>query len=419
MATATSTVETRPLNVLCLSEHYLPNTGGTVTYTVNTCENLAKLGHNVYLITHSSDHNLLPPDKWVKKNGYHVFNVTKTSLSNHNTRSFRRFFCKNVDKIILEKIEETRADIVHVLYGHYVVKIFNNKLIKLPIFWTVHNIPPREYSVYQKTVLPIVNQLITKLYFSAVKIINYRRIKKARVSKIITPSEYTRKLLLSMNVEEDRIITIFNGVNINLFRPRFSAKDKILRKEIFPLILCVAAVKRHKGIHLLLKSVATIRQLHPNVHLINIGKIRDEKYKQELDIFINKHGMETNCTFITNRINDDVLRNYYNECDIYVQPSLEEGFCLTILEAATCGKPIIGTNTGAVSEILKSIDQNNLCPTNNSDCLTIKIIETIKQLTKYQQDTFKQHEKIAKQFTWLATNSQLISCYRNELRKQN
>lgn len=415
--TTNTPLRTKPLNILCLSEHYLPRTSGTVTYTINICENLAKLGNNVFLITHSPDQNLFTPNKWVEFNGYHVYNVANWGSPNYNTRRSRRYLYKETKKIILGKITETKADIVHVLYGHYLLKIFSHKPIKPPIFWTINNVPPREYSHYQTTPSRIVNEFITKIYFVVVKIVNYVRFKSYKFNKIITPSEYTKQLLLSLGLESDKILTVPNGVDVGLFKPTSPLDHINIKKDFFPLILCVAAIRKHKGLHVLLKAILNIRHLYPQVHLIIIGSIREREYKHELDAYIVNHNMANNCTFVTNKITNDDLCNYYNECDIYIQPSLEEGFCLSILEAASCGKPIVGTNTGAIPEIMKAVSQNNLCPPGDNKCLATKTMQTIKGTINNPHNTSNQHNKIVDQYSWPTTTLKLLSCYRDELRK--
>ena len=44
--------------------------------------------------------------------------------------------------------------------------------------------------------------------------------------------------------------------------------------------------------------------------------------------------------------------NYYRNTDIYIQTSTEEGFCMTALDAVVYGIPLVGTDTGAISEFI-------------------------------------------------------------------
>jgi glycosyltransferase involved in cell wall biosynthesis len=51
---------------------------------------------------------------------------------------------------------------------------------------------------------------------------------------------------------------------------------------------------------------------------------------------------------------DSSLRALYEAADVYVQPSLQEGFCLSALDAAFFQLPIIGSNIGAIPDIVKA-----------------------------------------------------------------
>ncbi|MDO8511760.1 MAG: glycosyltransferase family 4 protein [bacterium] len=415
MATNHQLVKSRPLNILCISEHYSPLIGGTITYVKNICKTLARLGQNVFLITYTPDEKTFPPLRWVKIDNYNVYNLGLPSNLDHNTRAARRNFCKELDKIIVHQILSLKADIVHVLYGHYVTGIFNNHIIHIPVFWTVHNFPPAEYSPLSTTPISSLNVLLTTIYFYVVKQINISRFQKYKVTNIIAVSEHVKNHLIQNYIPDGKIIVIPNGVNVDIFTPQLNVKRS--RPNHFPTILTVAPISQHKGLHVLLTASVEIRKYYPNVHIINIGSIKEKKYKNKLDDYIQKYKLGPNWTFITNEICRDELLDFFNGCDIYVQPSLQEGFCLTFLEAASCGKPLVGTNTGAISEILKITDNESPCPPGDSKCLAEKITEAISKTITSPHNTTTQHNIISNKYSWTIVVSRLISLYEDKLQK--
>jgi glycosyltransferase involved in cell wall biosynthesis len=137
-----------------------------------------------------------------------------------------------------------------------------------------------------------------------------------------------------------------------------------------------------------------------------------------LDETIKKYSLEANWTFITKKLCIDDLVDYYNKCDLYVQPSIEEGFCLTFLEASSCGKPVIGTNTGAMPDLIRFIGQTNGCFPGDSDCLANTVIQVASQPRNFQ-DSQKQHQIIISKYSWSSVTKQLLEFYHKQITQTN
>lgn len=90
-----------------------------------------------------------------------------------------------------------------------------------------------------------------------------------------------------------------------------------------------------KGFHYMLKAHELIEGDFTHIHVGNIDLI----FKNDLRNYPNLK--------IINSISHDLLIDYYNQADILVIPSIQDGFGMVILEAMACGLPIISThNTG-------------------------------------------------------------------------
>lgn len=90
------------------------------------------------------------------------------------------------------------------------------------------------------------------------------------------------------------------------------------------------------------------------------------------------------------------LAKYYQNCDIFVAPSLHETFGLIYLEAMSYGKPVIGTKVGGIPEVIKEGETGLLVPPGNSQALAEAILYLLKNdlLRKKMGENTRMHVRI-------------------------
>jgi glycosyltransferase involved in cell wall biosynthesis len=121
------------------------------------------------------------------------------------------------------------------------------------------------------------------------------------------------------------------------------------------VVLTVGGIVPHKGQDVMIEVVARLASRRPNVRFINIGPVRDREYYLALKAKAAAAGIVDRCLFVL-EADSGTVAEFYNACDVYVQPSREEGFCMAALEAISCGRRVVGTNTGAMSEYIVGAD---------------------------------------------------------------
>ncbi|MFA4849337.1 MAG: glycosyltransferase family 4 protein [Methanoregula sp.] len=335
----------KPLKILVISEHYYPLKGGTVTYVNNLCENLAKLGMCVYLITSGTDNqNTQSLNRWDKAGLYYVH---KLSIPKYlrKERYFPLFLIKEFSSIV----DEIKPDIIHISHGFFapvVIKISNIR--KIPIIWTVHNVPPAEH-IFQKFKNKKINSIFRHIYFKIASLFSSFCFRIYHYNKIICVSQSTADKVLSRGVSKDKICIIPNGISI----PDNSYKKDILPKKTRSfIVLTVAGIIEHKGQLEVVKGISKVVEDYPDTRFIFVGPIRSPKYLESI-IFTAKSLGVLNHIEITGEVTEEKLHEFYERCDVYVQPSYQEGFCITIMEAMGHGKPVIGTAVGAIPDLIK------------------------------------------------------------------
>jgi glycosyltransferase involved in cell wall biosynthesis len=112
-------------------------------------------------------------------------------------------------------------------------------------------------------------------------------------------------------------------------------------------ILTVGRLSREKGQDLAIKVQAQLKREGYNVRWYCIG---DGIAKEEYQELITDYDLEKDFIILGSKANP---YSFMKQCDLYVQPSRHEGYCITLAEARCFENPIVATNfTGAKEQII-------------------------------------------------------------------
>ena len=146
------------------------------------------------------------------------------------------------------------------------------------------------------------------------------------------------------------VTVVYEGIDTNRLKP--SPQEKMKEKKEF-ILLTVSPLEEteviRKDFNSLLKALQEVRKAIPNVRLIIVGR-KGNGYPI-LQRIIKDLKIANNVTF-TGFASDSKLIELYNKCDIFVLPSLHEGFPTVCAEAQASGKPVISTNVPPIPEVI-------------------------------------------------------------------
>ncbi len=343
------------------------------------------------LIKHFKNDNKIKYELSLKySNNYYLKelnNLTqKTFLENYSFRGKYRLLNILNKKVSKKAIYRGNYDIFHpTYYDPYFLDYIGKKPFVLTIHDMVHEIYPEMFPLKDETS-------------------KRKKLLAQKATKIIAVSENTKKdIIRFFSIGTNKIEVIFHGTPFDMNNSGDSKVDIDLPEKY---ILFVGSRSGYKNFSLFIEAITSLLIENNKLKVVCVGGgnfkgIEKEKFKR-----LN----------ITNKVyqysvNDDILTYLYKKAIVFIFPSLYEGFGIPILEAFSCGCPVIASNTSSLSEvagdaaiyfdpinklsILNSI-QKVICDNNLRDQLIYKGYQRVKKFTwkKTMEQTKKIYESI-------------------------
>ena len=173
-----------------------------------------------------------------------------------------------------------------------------------------------------------------------------------RAAHVLTISEYSRRQLIeTYRLQEEHVSVTYLGVS-EAFR-RISEQAAIASTERFglsrPFILGVGNVQPRKNLVRLIRAFARLRKEKSVPHdLVLVGQAAWKAHQVQEEIEKLRIG---DAVKTTGYVSDEELVALYNRADLFVYPSLYEGFGLPIVEAMACGTPVVTSNVTCIPEV--------------------------------------------------------------------
>ena len=152
-------------------------------------------------------------------------------------------------------------------------------------------------------------------------------------------------------VSVNKLLVIYNGIDLNkfIFQDK-EAKGKIKKelnlKEDTKILISVGRLFKAKGYPYLIETIKILKK-NLNIKLLVLGEGED---KSKLETQIRDFNLEKNIFLLDRKEN---VSDYLNASDVFILASLWEGLPIALLEAMACGLPVVATNVGGISEIIK------------------------------------------------------------------
>ncbi|MEP1216166.1 MAG: glycosyltransferase [Marinobacter sp.] len=167
----------------------------------------------------------------------------------------------------------------------------------------------------------------------------------AVVEGVITTSRHTAERLHDYNVPAKRIRVVEPGSDTITNQARTGKPSKAPGTGLN--VLCVAHLSPRKAQHHLVEALSGLKHLDWHCTLAG-STARDEAYGRRIRDLVESQGLATRIT-LTGELDNDGLAQAYERADMFVLPSVYEGYGMVIDEALAVGLPIITTDGGALA----------------------------------------------------------------------
>ena len=215
------------------------------------------------------------------------------------------------------------------------------------------------------------------------------------------------------------IVNISSGYDLKFIPLELSDEQAQIVKNKFkiakPFVLYVGGSDFRKNLYTLIRAYSLLSaDLRDQYQIVIAGIIPDDK-KLDIENSAKKNGLNKSELIFAGYVNDTDLIDLYNLCELFVFPSLYEGFGLPVLEAMACGTPVISSNTSSLIEVVGREDM--LFDPNSAVSVANKISQVLTN------DDFRSELKNyginrAKQFCWNSVAERVIQACHHFDRKE-
>ncbi|MFO7806933.1 MAG: glycosyltransferase family 1 protein [Candidatus Moraniibacteriota bacterium] len=178
-----------------------------------------------------------------------------------------------------------------------------------------------------------------------------------RADKIIAVSKSTKRDILKYypKIKESKIEVVYHGVSKDNFSKKNTPEKEDNLLEKFDLknkkyLLYTGAIQPRKNIETLVAAFEEIKKLNnfEDLKLVIVGR---EAWKYEKTLQRIYQSETKNDIIIARDVSFEDLAIFYQKAEVFVQPSLYEGFGLTVLEAFVSGTPAVVADNSSLGEI--------------------------------------------------------------------
>lgn len=341
-----------------------PRSGGAEIHLHEVFGRLAARGHEVHLLCSNWEG---APERDLL-DGIHVHRVGRRyTFSLHARRHFRTHLAPLGFDVVVEDLNK--------------VPLFTPSWGPLPVVVLVHHL----FGATAFESGPVAIAAATWLLERPIP-------RRYRGIPMVAVSESTRDDLVARGLDAGLIEVVPNGVDLDLYH-----RSPDTRRFPAPTVLFLGRLKRYKGVDVLLRAAARLREQGAPVHVLIGGKGDDLDRLRALATSLDLEEQVEFLGFVSEEQKVDLFRRAW----IHALPSAKEGWGIAVIEAAACGTPSVASDVPGLRESVRHGETGLLVPHGVSDALA-DAIRGLCDDPSMREAMGRAAEEHARRFTWHA-----------------
>jgi len=365
---------------VCMMASEIPqiSQGGVGHYVWELSRTLQQAGHEVTILTRGS---WRPPERTVVQ-GITLYKIPYLPLYPFHAE-LHGLFARRFLRLLGE-----RFDIVHM---H--LPLVSRAKTSIPVVVTVHSLPEIQSAGLPSPRARLFSPFLLRTERSVVN----------EADVVTTVSEFVsdevRKHLLAEG-RRGKITVIGSGVDHDFFHP---VQDSVS----LSYVLYVGRLRAEKGVEDIVRSAGYVHSRYPDVRFILIGS---GPLEQHVRTMARRVGLGGSFAFI-GKADKANLRWYYSNARLFLLPSYYEGLPLSLLEAMSCGAPVVATEVGGTREVVRQGENGYLVRPGDPQALAEAMIRLISNPRLGKEFGRNGRRRIVESFNWERVRERLIACY--------
>ena len=232
-----------------------------------------------------------------------------------------------------------------------------------------------------------------------------------RTDRIIVVNSEVERMVRGLGVPINKVLKIPNAVDTNHFRPaspgeKLEARVRLGLDKDQLVVLYLGRLEPVKGVDVLLSSWAALKeQVQTNVHLVIVG---DGSQRDDLVKLADSLKIHESISF--SGLQQDP-RDYYWAADFFVLPSHTEGLSNALLEAMSCGLPVVASNVGGAMDVVDDGQEGFLFKSGDYEELAQKLALMLQKRPQWSEIGTHSRKKVAAYAGVQATVARLDQAY--------
>ena len=375
------------MRIAMLTWEYPPRSvGGIAPHAQQLSRALARMGHDVHVITHLEGNAL----RWEDDNGVSVHRVPMANPAPPDFLHWVMQMNMNLIEAVMELVR--RSWIPDIIHAHdwlvaYAAKALKHSLV-VPMISTIHATEAGRHSGLHNDLQRYIGDVEWWLAFEA--------------WRVICCSTYMLdEVLRVFQLPLDKVDVIPNGVNAEEFRSVGDARDirefrRMYAADDEKMVFFVGRLVHEKGVHVLINAMPKVLAHYSKAKLVIAGRGPAADYLKSLAAQLGIWDR----VYFTGYIDDDTRNKLYRAADIAVVPSLYEPFGITALEAMAAQCPVAVSDIGGLNSIVEIGVNGYKFYTGNANSLADTILHVFFCPEDAMRVSKRAYAEVTSKYTW-------------------